>query len=137
MRTLATHGGETSSILPREEGVPYDHQRIGDDEICPYCVDRTPEGPPDGPPCEIDGELCCIFQHLDNMVKAVVSTSDSDVRPYIRMTRQVVCSACDHQDPSGFCPQRVETLCALNNYLPLVVEAIEDVQYGELSTGKE
>lgn len=111
----------TSEMKQFREAV---HDKILE-KVCPYCVDRTPEGPP----CEIDGELCCVFSHLDNMLKAVLATDDSDMRPYIRMTRQVVCSACDHQEPSGFCPRRAETLCALNNYLPLVVEAIEEVRY--------
>lgn len=95
------------------------------EKVCPLCVDRTTEGPP----CEIDGKLCCVFLHLDNMLKAVLSTQSENLLPYIKKVRSVVCTACEHPDEQGFCPTRAESFCALNNYAPLLIEAIEEVAY--------
>lgn len=91
------------------------------DRVCKYCVDRQE----DGPPCEIGGSTCCVFGHLERVFDAVTSTSDSGMQPYLLTLRKKVCSGCESVHDDGSCALRTATLCPLNNYFPMVVEAIE------------
>lgn len=96
--------------------------------VCRFCVDRQE----DGPPCIIEGTPCCVFGHIEPLTDAVLDSFETDMRPYLLKVRQKVCNICEHQHADGSCDLREETLCPLNNYLPLVVEAIESARYGPL-----
>ena len=49
-----------------------------------------------------------------------------DVGPYIEAIRRNVCSVCNEQAPDGSCETRQMVQCALDAYLLLVVDAIEE-----------
>ena len=58
------------------------------------------------------------------------STNSDDIRDYIRAIREQVCSVCQEQTADGECETRRQVQCALDAYLLLIVDAIEE------STGK-
>jgi hypothetical protein len=45
--------------------------------------------------------------------------------PYLDATRAQVCSVCEHEDGHGTCPMRDGLDCALNTYLPIIVDEVE------------
>jgi len=96
------------------------------ERVCQYCIDRQE----DGPPCMIEGQLCCVFGHLERVMDAVASVSDARLEPYLLSLRKRVCANCDHVHEDSSCALRNATLCPLNNYFPVVVEAIETVHEG-------
>jgi len=111
----------------RGEGFYEEVRRAVLDRVCGYCVDRQPSGPP----CTIQGTLCCVFGHFRPVVDGIVECSaQSDAtRPYLLRLREKVCVSCEHTCPGGRCPLREHMLCPLSCYFPLVVEAVETVRY--------
>jgi hypothetical protein len=98
------------------------------EKVCRYCVDRRP----DGPPCQIEGSLCCVFGHFRPVVDAVLDASGGDaLRPYLLSLREKVCTTCTHSCGKERCSLREHMLCPLSYYFPLVVEAVESVRYGD------
>jgi hypothetical protein len=49
-----------------------------------------------------------------------------DIHPYIEAIRRNVCSVCQDQAGDGTCETRRQVQCALDAYLLLVVDAIEE-----------
>jgi hypothetical protein len=60
------------------------------------------------------------------MAAAIQSTHSDDIRDYVRAIREKVCSICEEQAADGSCEQRNQVRCALDAYLLLVVDAIEE-----------
>jgi hypothetical protein len=48
--------------------------------------------------------------------------------PYEELLRNRVCGLCVHESASDDCKLRTAGRCALDRYLPLVVQVIEDTQ---------
>ena len=89
--------------------------------ICRFCLDRSETGE-----CgREDPFTCALFRLLPRIVDAIRSVDSGDIREYIEGIRRGVCTVCA-QDASGFCKERQEVRCALDAYLLLVVEAIEE-----------
>jgi hypothetical protein len=91
--------------------------------ICGVCTERTAEGQ-----CgSEEPSSCALFRLLPRVVQAIQSVNSSDIQPYIDAIRRDVCSVCGDQRADGSCDTRQQVRCALDAYLMLVVEAIEDV----------
>jgi hypothetical protein len=97
------------------------------DRICGVCSDRNMEGT-----CGLeDPGQCALFRLFPQVAGAIQSTRSDNVEDYIDAIRKNVCAVCTDQESDGSCGPRREVQCALDAYLLLVVEAIEE------ATGKD
>ena len=60
------------------------------------------------------------------VVDAIQSVQGDDIRQYIGAIRQSVCSVCPEQLDDGSCEMRQRVGCALDAYLLLIVDTIEE-----------
>lgn len=89
--------------------------------ICPTCVRYTASHT-----CSlVPPRTCSVFKNLDTIVGIVARTHSRSVEPYAEAVRDRVCSACPCEDNHGCCPMRDGIDCALDTYLPIVVDEIE------------
>ena len=92
------------------------------ERICGVCTDRTVDGE-----CGLeDPTSCALFRLFPQVALAVQSTDSNDIRDYIRAIRENVCSVCNQQTADGECESRKEVNCALDAYLLLVIDAIDE-----------
>jgi hypothetical protein len=92
------------------------------DRICKVCTERTVEGH-----CGLEEpESCALFRLFPQVARAIDSVNSEDVNDYIAAIRRNVCSVCEEQAADGSCAARQQVQCALDAYLLLVVEAIEE-----------
>jgi hypothetical protein len=92
------------------------------DRVCHVCTERTPTGE-----CGLEEpSSCSLFQLFPLVAKAIQSVTSDDIQPYIEAIRRGVCSACADQQAGGSCETRQQVRCALDAYLLLVVDAIEE-----------
>jgi hypothetical protein len=88
--------------------------------ICPSCVRYTADHQ-----CSLPADRpCVIFEALPTIAGVVQTVSSDRIDPYIDRIREDLCSVC-HEDEHGRCPLRDNLDCALDCYLPLVVDEIE------------
>ena len=92
------------------------------DRICRVCSDRKENGT-----CGLEepGE-CALFRLFPQVAEAIQSTDSDNLQDYIDAIRRGVCTVCTAQESGGDCGLRQEVRCALDAYLLLVVEAIEE-----------
>jgi hypothetical protein len=96
-------------------------------KICGVCSDRTIDGQ-----CGLeDSSACALFALFPLVAKAIQSTDSVDIRDYIQAIRSQVCSVCVNQAQDGSCETRRQVQCALDAYLVLIVEAIEEATGGK------
>jgi hypothetical protein len=92
------------------------------DRICRICTDRTAGGD-----CGLEQpSTCALFRLFPQVAQAIQSVDSGDIGEYIQAIRQGVCSVCNDQLPDGSCETRTQVQCALDAYLLLVVDAIEE-----------
>ncbi|MBI1787607.1 MAG: hypothetical protein HYR60_08675 [Acidobacteria bacterium] len=92
------------------------------DRICRVCSDRTADGQ-----CGLEEPRdCSLFRMFPQVAKAIQATRSDDIMDYVRAIREQVCAACQYQASNGSCEKRKEVRCALDAYLLLVVDAIEE-----------
>jgi hypothetical protein len=90
--------------------------------ICRVCTERTTEGQ-----CGLESPShCALFRLFPQVAQAIQSVMSDDIRQYIEAIRCNVCSVCEEQARNGSCEVRQQVQCALDAYLPLVVDAIEE-----------
>ena len=90
--------------------------------ICSACTERTGDGG-----CGLEQPSnCALFQLLPRVAKAIQSVNSDDIGLYIDAIRRDVCSVCQEQALDGTCETRQQVNCALDAYLVLVVETIEE-----------
>ena len=90
--------------------------------ICRVCTDRTTDGQ-----CGLEHpSSCALFRLLPQVAQAIQSTMSDDIRQYIDAIRRNVCAVCEEQAHDDTCEKRQQVQCALDAYLPLVVDAIEE-----------
>ena len=90
--------------------------------ICNLCTERTVQGE-----CGLEqSSNCALFSLFPQVAKAIQSVSSDDIHEYIEAIRAGVCSVCHEQEPDGSCETRQMVRCALDAYLLLVVDAIEE-----------
>ena len=92
------------------------------DRICRVCTDRTVSGD-----CGLEKpSACALFRLFPQVAQAIQTVDSDDIGEYIQAIRQGVCSVCNDQMPDGSCESRSQVQCALDAYLLLVVDAIEE-----------
>lgn len=90
------------------------------DRICPNCVRYTRMHT-----CSLPANRrCAIFSNLPEIAAIVEGTHDRSIGPYLDEVRTRICRTC-LEDDHGCCPMRTAVDCALDCYLPMVVEEIE------------
>ena len=90
--------------------------------ICRVCTERTTEGQ-----CGAENPSnCALFRFFPQVAQAIQSVMSDDIREYIEAIRRDVCTVCEEQARDGSCEARQQVQCALDAYLALVVDAIEE-----------
>jgi hypothetical protein len=69
---------------------------------------------------------CALFRLFPQVAQAIQSVHSDDIHQYIEAIRHNVCSVCNEQAADGSCETRQQVQCALDAYLLLVVDAIEE-----------
>lgn len=90
--------------------------------VCAVCLDSR-----DDKSCGLTGRLCAIEGHLQGLVAALSSVESTRLADYEAAIRAQVCASCENQDEQGQCALRVDASCALEAYLSLVLDAVEEV----------
>ena len=90
--------------------------------ICGVCSDRNVDGE-----CGLEQpSTCALFSLFPQVASAIQSTRSNDIQDYIQAIRAGVCTVCERQASDGSCETRHQVQCALDAYLVLVVDAIEE-----------
>lgn len=90
--------------------------------ICRVCTSRTSEGE-----CGLEEpSSCALFRLFPQVAQAIQSVKSDDIHLYIEAIRGKVCAVCHDQAADGSCETRQQVQCALDAYLLLVVDAIEE-----------
>jgi hypothetical protein len=91
--------------------------------VCTICTDRKSDGS-----CGLtEMEQCPIWMHLPRLVEITNSVKSNRMEDYSRKLREEVCSVCrSAQLPRGECDVRDEGHCALDAYLLVIIQTIED-----------
>lgn len=91
--------------------------------VCPLCLDGSESGE-----CRLDQSRGCpLDTHLELIVDTILSVRSRRLADYLEAVEREVCSRCETPGPSGGCRLRDRGECSLCLYLPLVIEAVEDV----------
>jgi hypothetical protein len=93
--------------------------------VCSVCLDQKDDGG-----CGLDGRACALEAHLPALVEAVLAVESDRMADYEGAVRALVCSDCGRENEHGRCRLRDLGECALDTYLYLVVDAVEQVRRG-------
>jgi len=97
-------------------------ERVVRERICAVCSDRSVDGT-----CGLENPAsCALFRLFPQVAAAIQSTNSNDIQDYILAIRNGVCSTCHEQAADGTCEARRQVRCALDAYLLLVIDAIEE-----------
>ncbi len=92
--------------------------------VCAICLDGADDGT-----CGLAGPpACAIDEHLPRLVDAILDVRRRHDDAYAAAVEARVCSHCSHRDALGLCRLRRDGRCTISVYLPLVVEAVEEVE---------
>jgi hypothetical protein len=95
--------------------------------VCAVCLDSVDDGS-----CRLSGlRTCAIDEHLPRVLEAVRDVRERRDDTYASAVETRVCRHCTDRDAHGTCSLRQGGRCALVVYLPLVVEAIDEVDRGD------
>ena len=91
--------------------------------VCAVCLDSRDDGS-----CGLTrGRSCAVERHLPRLVDALLKVRSGRMDEYAGALESEVCSRCDEQDARGACRLRDRGECALAIYLPLIVDAFEEI----------
>ncbi len=97
-------------------------EKIVRDQICRVCSDRKVDGS-----CGLEEPgTCALFSLFPQVARAIQTTHSDDICDYVRAIREHVCTICQQQAADGTCETRDSVACALDAYLLLIVDAIEE-----------
>jgi hypothetical protein len=92
--------------------------------VCAICLDGADDGA-----CALAGPpACAIEEHLPRLVDAILDVRSRRDDAYAAAVEARVCTHCTQRDDLGLCRLRRDGRCTLSVYLPLVVEAIDEVE---------
>ncbi|HUL76913.1 MAG TPA: hypothetical protein VL691_06585 [Vicinamibacteria bacterium] len=89
--------------------------------VCAICLDGADDGS-----CAL-ATTCPIDEHLLRLVDAILDVRSRHDDAYSAAVEARVCVHCSHRDALGLCHLRRDGRCAVSVYLPLVIEAVEEV----------
>ncbi len=102
---------------------PEELETVVRERICRVCTDRTADGH-----CGLEEPSeCALFQMFPQVAEAILSVQSDNIGDYVQAIRARVCTVCDEQAADGTCDVREQVRCALDAYLLLIVEIIEEV----------
>lgn len=91
-------------------------------QVCVACLDRTGRGV-----CGTEGwDRCPLNRYLDQIVALVNRQEGVALQDLVHGMKSTVCADC-RVNPQAFCRCGREDECALEQYFPLVIEAIRTV----------
>jgi hypothetical protein len=91
--------------------------------VCSVCLDGADDGS-----CGLGGDRTCVIERdLPRLVEAVLAVHSGRMDEYVAAVEAQICGRCTEQDAQGLCQLRQKGECALSTYLPLIVDAIEEV----------
>jgi hypothetical protein len=91
------------------------------ERVCRVCVSRLADGS-----CGLQQPAVCpILPRLPELMKIVRTTHSEAIGPYLDAVRSVICDQC-LMGSAEHCLPREHLECALDLYLPLIVDAIEE-----------
>lgn len=91
-------------------------------KVCSVCLDRRDDGS-----CGLSHRTCAIEVHLPRVVETVLRIESDRIDEYVAAIEAEVCGRCESGQGER-CENREKGECALNTYLFLVVEAVQDVR---------
>jgi hypothetical protein len=100
-------------------------------KVCRKCIDGDGKG---GCRMPID-ESCGLEEFFPEIVQTVSRVHSDSYQDYVEALRANICANCEHQFSSGICKKRDTLECALDRYLPVVIEVIESVKLSAVGTG--
>jgi hypothetical protein len=97
--------------------------------VCSVCLDGTDDGS-----CGLSrnqrsqrGQSCVIERDLPRIVDTILAVRSGRMDEYVAAVEAQICGRCSEQDARGLCRLRQKGECSLSTYLPLIVDAIEEV----------
>ena len=91
--------------------------------VCSRCVDFGADGV-----CHsLDSEGCAVLRYLPELVAISQKLNELKIEPYVAAVRKNICMKCRGKKEGGECELRDTVDCGLDRYLPLILEAIEEV----------
>jgi len=99
-------------------------------KVCRKCLDGDGKG---GCRLPID-DSCALDKFFPEIVQAVSNVQSDSYQDYVNTLRANICAQCEHQFPDGECKKRDTLECALDRYLPVVIEIIESVKVSSVGT---
>ncbi len=93
-------------------------------KVCRKCIDGDGKG---GCRLPID-DSCGLAAFFPEIVQTVSSVHSDSMQDYVVALRANICRNCEHQFSDGACRKRDTLECALDRYLPIVLDAIESVR---------
>jgi hypothetical protein len=92
--------------------------------VCAICLDGADDGA-----CALAGPpACAIEEHVPRLVDAILDVRSRHDDAYAAAVEARVCTYCTQRDELGLCRLRRDGRCTLSVYLPLVVEAVDEVE---------
>ncbi len=94
-------------------------------QVCEHCIDFGEDRA-----CHKPGgaEQCAVIRNLKEIVYIAKAVHANQVSPYVNQLREKVCAHCANSKSDGSCATREAIECCLDRYLPLVLQAIEDME---------
>ena len=78
--------------------------------------------------CGLVGSVCPIETNIRDILQIAGYARGDRGQAYMRELRSTACAACEQWADQARCPADAAARCAVNRYLELVFEAIDDVQ---------
>jgi hypothetical protein len=92
--------------------------------VCRKCIDGDGKGN-----CRMPvDESCGLDRFFPEIVRTVSSVRSDSIQDYVDAVRLNICTHCEHQFESGVCKKRDTLECALDRYLPVIIDVIESVK---------
>jgi hypothetical protein len=95
--------------------------------VCAICLDGA-----DDHSCTLM-TVCTIDELLPRLVDAIRDVRSRRDDAYAAAVEARVCAHCSHRDELGLCRLRRDGRCAVSVYLPLLVEAVAEVERRQAS----
>jgi len=91
---------------------------------CALCLDAADDGG-----CGLPrARTCALSAQLPTIVETILQVTSDRMDDYVTAIEATICARCAQQDAHGRCDLRNQGDCGLYTYLPLVVDAIEEVK---------
>ena len=90
--------------------------------VCTPCLDGHGDGT-----CGLSGRTCALDVHLPRIIEAILAVESRRMDAFVAAIEAQICTTCASHGPGPECLLRDQGDCALATYLPLVVDAVAEV----------